>query len=235
MTIFKLYDNAYDSNYYKSFLDFDEEAYFNKNDLLRDNNNICNNSDNVFSNFYMSYNDFYHFLIIMVYLFSGFSLMFYVYNKINSQISKNRRNLFIVRRLPFLDLDNTIRNEIKCSSTRNYRILSTYDLIEKNGEFDVRNLAKYSSIVFKSFIKLLYKGDHDIYLMNRNQYRWEYDCYVLLAQKFNFEPIILEFVSNDMKKILNDIKTNENKYKNALDQIKKYDIDNKLITKRIFV
>jgi hypothetical protein len=234
MTNFKLYDNTYDTIYYKSCSDFDETGFFNKNELLKDNN-ICNNSDNIFSNFYMSYNNFYHFLIIMFYLLSGFSLMFYVFYKIDSEIRKNKRNLFIVRRLPFLNLDNSIRNEIKSTSTKNYRILSTYDLAEKNGEFDVRNLAKYSSIVFKSFIKLLYKGDHDIYLLNRNQYRWEYECYVLLAQKFNFQPIILEFVTKDMKKKLNDLKSDEIEYTKALNQIKKYDIDNKLITKRIFV
>lgn len=165
----------------------------------------------------------------------GFSLIYYVYNTINYQISKNKRCLFIVRRLPFLNLDNNIRNEIKTSTNRNYRILSTYDLVEKNGGFDVRNLAKYSSVVLKSFIKLLYKGDHDIYLMNRNQYRWEYECYAALARKFNFEPVILEFVSNDIKKILNDMKSDESEYKKALEQIKKYDIDNKIITKRIFV
>ncbi len=172
----------------------------------------------------------------MFYLITGCSLIAYAYYKIDLALKKsNKKNVYIVRRLPFLKLDDNIRDIIKSSSGRNYRILSTYDLIEKNGEFDVRNLAKYSSIVLKSYIKTLSKGDHDIYILNRNQYKWEYIPYVLLAKKFNYEPIILEFVSPDMMKSLNDTKNNELEYKKSLEQIKKYEIDNKLCTKRISV
>lgn len=198
--------------------------------------NLKSYDSNIFSNFYMSYVNFYHFLIIMFYLLSGCSLIAYAYYKLNVALQKtNKKNVFIVRRLPFLNLDDNIRDIIKTTSERNYRILSTYDLIEKNGEFDVRNLAKYNSIVLKSYIKTLSKGEHDIYLLNRNQYRWEYEPYVLLAKKFNYEPIILEFVSNDMINSLNDSKNNELEYKRSLDQIKKYEIDYKLFTKRISV
>jgi hypothetical protein len=164
----------------------------------------------------------------------GCYLFTYAYNKIDIALKKkNKKNLFIIRRLPFLNLDENIREAIKSTSIRNYRILSTYDLIEKNGEFDVRNLAKYNSIVLQSFIKTISKGENDIYLLNRNQYRWEYDPYVLLAKKYNYEPIILEFVSNNMYSVLNNMDKNDLQYKGALDQIKKYEIDNKLITKRI--
>jgi hypothetical protein len=198
--------------------------------------NLKSYDSNILSNFYMSYVNFYHFLIIMFYLITGCSLIAYAYYKIDLALKKsNKKNVYIVRRLPFLKLDDNIRDIIKSSSGRNYRILSTYDLIEKNGEFDVRNLAKYSSIVLKSYIKTLSKGDHDIYILNRNQYKWEYIPYVLLAKKFNYEPIILEFVSPDMMKSLNDTKNNELEYKKSLEQIKKYEIDNKLCTKRISV
>lgn len=189
---------------------------------------------NMLSNFYVSYTDFYHFLIIILYLFAGSSVIFYVFNKIDIALEKkNKKNLYIVRRLPFLNLEDSIRDKIKSNSQRNYRILSTYDLIEKNGEFDVRNLAKYNSIVLQSFIKTISKGEHDIYLLNRNQYRWEYEPYVRLAKIFNYEPIILEFVSNDMYSSLNEMDKSDVQYKCALDQIKKYEIDNKLFTKRI--
>ena len=196
--------------------------------------NFRSHQNNIFSNFYMSYTDFYHFLIIMFYLFSGCALLLYVYYKINNDLlKKNKKNLFIVRRLPFLNLDSDIRDTIKSVSNRNYRILSTYDLIEKNGDFDVRNLAKYNSIVLQSFIKKVSKGDHDIYLLNRNQYRWEYEPYVAIAKKYNYEPIILEFVSNNMHKVLDESKANNDEYKSALAQIKQYEIDNKLFTKRV--
>jgi hypothetical protein len=189
---------------------------------------------NMLSNFYVSYTDFYHFLIIILYLFAGSSVIFYVFNKIDIALEKkNKKNLYIVRRLSFLNLEDSIRDKIKSNSQRNYRILSTYDLIEKNGEFDVRNLAKYNSIVLQSFIKTISKGEHDIYLLNRNQYRWEYEPYVRLAKIFNYEPIILEFVSNDMYSSLNEMDKSDVQYKCALDQIKKYEIDNKLFTKRI--
>ena len=196
--------------------------------------NLKSYQNNIFSNFNMSYNDFYHLLIIMFYLFSGCTLLLYVYYKIdNDLLKKNKKNLFIVRRLPFLNLDSNIRDTIKSVSNRNYRILSTYDLIEKKGEFDVRNLAKYNSIVLQSFIKTISKGENDIYLLNRNQYRWEYEPYVSIAKKYNYEPIIIECVSNNMHKLLDELKVNNDEYKCALDQIKKYEIDNKLFTKRV--
>jgi hypothetical protein len=166
----------------------------------------------------------------------GFSTIVYGYYQINIALNKrNKKNIYIVRRLPFLNIDADIRNMIKSVSERNYRILSTYDLIEKNGEFDVRNLAKYNSIVLQSFIKTISKGDNDIYLLNRNQYKWEYEAYVLIAKMCNYEPIILEFVSDNMNKHIHDLKNNSVEYKNALNQIKKYEIDNKLYTKRLSV
>ena len=198
---------------------------------------ILNSYDNnILGNLHMSMQDLYHLLIIMFYLVTGFSVTVYGYYKINIALNKrNKKNLYIVRRLPFLNLDSDIREMIKSVSNRNYRILSTYDLIEKNGEFDVRNLAKYNSIVLQSFIKTISKGDHDIYLLNRNQYKWEYEAHVLIAKMCNYEPIILEFVSDNMNKHIHDLKNNLVEYKNALNQIKKYEIDNKLYTKRLSV
>ena len=196
--------------------------------------NFKSYENNILSNFYVSYSDFFHFLIIMFYLFVGCSLIRYSYYKIDAALQKkNKKFLYIVRRLPFLNLDDNIRDTIKSTNPRNYRILSTYDLIEKNGEFDVRNLSKYNSIVLQSFIKTISKGKHDIYLLNRNQYKWEYEPYALLAKKFNYEPIILEFVSNDMYTKLNDMNKIDLQYKCALEQIKKYELDNKLFTKRV--
>jgi hypothetical protein len=196
--------------------------------------NLKSYDNNIFSNFYVSYSDFYHFLIIMSYLFIGSSVMVYAYYKIDGAIQKkNKKCLYVVRRLPFLELDDDIRNNIRSNSTRNYRILSTYDLIEKNGEFDVRNLSKYNSVVLQSFIKTISKGKHDIYLLNRNQYKWEYEPYALLAKKFNYETIILEFVSNDMYAKINNMNKSDLQYKCAIEQIKKYELDNKLFTKRV--
>jgi hypothetical protein len=192
--------------------------------------------NNILGNLHMSMRDLYHLLIIMFYLVVGSSTIVYGYYKINIALNKrNKKNIYIVRRLPFLNIDTDIRNMIKSVSKRNYRILSTYDLIEKNGEFDVRNLAKYNSIVLQSFIKTISKGDHDIYLLNRNQYKWEYEAYVLIAKMCNYEPIILEFVSDNMNNHIHDLKSNSIEYKNALNQIKKYEIDNKLYTKRLSV
>jgi hypothetical protein len=58
---------------------------------------------------------------------------------------------------------------------------------------------------------------------------------VLIAKMCNYEPIILEFVSDNMNKHIHDLKNNSVEYKNALNQIKKYEIDNKLYTKRLSV
>ena len=197
---------------------------------------LNSHNNNILGHLHMSMHELYHLLIIMFYLFVGCSVTLYGYYKINDALNKrNKKNIYIVRRLPFLNIDTDIRDMIKSVSKRNYRILSTYDLIEKNGEFDVRNLAKYNSIVLQSFIKTISKGDHDIYLLNRNQYKWEYEAYVLIAKMFKYEPIILEFVSDNMNIHINDLKSNSIQYKNALNQIKKYEIDNKLYTKRLSV
>ena len=184
----------------------------------------------------MSYNSIFISLYLSFFLSSGFFLIYHVYNKVIDKYNKNNKNkLYIIRRLPFLKLDDEIRKKIKKNSNRNYRILSSYDFIEKDGYFDVRNLAKYNSIVLNSFIKLIRRGQRDIYLMNRNQYQWEYESYVKIAKLFNYEPIIIEFVKEDMRNCIDNIKSDESQYNNALNEIKKYELDNKLFTKRIIV
>jgi len=181
------------------------------------------NTENIFTN-----------SLLMFYLCGGTYLMNYVYYKIMNRFEKyNKNKLYIVRRLPFLNLDDEIRKKIKKNSDKNYRILSTYDFIEKEGYFDVRNLSKYNSIVLSSCIKLFNRGERDIYLMNRNQYCWEYEAYVKLAKVFGYEPIIIEFVRENVNKCLENLEFNEMEYKNAISEIKKYELDNKLFTKRI--
>lgn len=184
----------------------------------------------------MSYSSIFVSLYLGMFFSSGLYLMYYAYNKIIDRYNKcNKNKLYIIRRLPFLNLDSEIRKQIKKNSNRNYRILSSYDFIEKDGYFDVRNLAKYNSIVLTSFIKLIRRGQRDIYLMNRNQYLWEYESYVKLAKLFNYEPIVIEFVKEDMHNCIENISSDETRYNNALNEIKKYEMDNKLFTKRIIV
>jgi hypothetical protein len=181
------------------------------------------------------------FLLFAILFYAGFAGfgVYYLLSTADDVFNKlARKRLYIIRRLSFMGLDKKIREVIQENARHNYRILSTYDLFERDERFDVRNIGKYSSIVLQSFMRLLERGNKDIYLMNRNLYRWEYEPYVVLAKIFGYEPIILEFISSTdtVDQVLERLKTNEPlQYVTAMNDIRNYEIDNRFTYKRIGV
>jgi hypothetical protein len=100
-----------------------------------------------------------------------------------------KQTVYIVRRLPSDNLDEKIAEFIKKNAKRPYKILSTktYD----------NNVTDKDERVFMRFMKRIYKTDSDIYLMNSNLDRTNYDNYIYFSEIMSVDYKILDFVRND--------------------------------------
>jgi hypothetical protein len=134
---------------------------------------------------------------------AGAYLCMYLINKLNSDISDNinqgeidvnKRYIYIIRRLPSLNLDEKIKEYIKkIKSSGKYRILTTDTY--QNSRIAIKQSMLYS-LVYKRFLQKLFKKDDNIVIMNRNLFHWEYDNYYLLAKSLNIPVKIIEFTTD---------------------------------------
>jgi len=116
-------------------------------------------------------------------------------NKEESDKSEqNMRCVYIIRRLPCLNLDEKIKQFIKkMDNNSKYRILTT-DTYQNS-----RVPAKQSllnSLVYKRFLEKIFKKQDNIVIMNRNLFHWEYDNYYVLARSLKIPVKIIEFTTN---------------------------------------
>jgi hypothetical protein len=155
----------------------------------------------------MDYNSFSIFGFTML-LGAGTYLFMYLINKLNSDMihlkkqneSTNNRCIYIIRRLPSLNLDEKIKEYIKkIEFNAKYRILTTDTY--RNSRVPEKQSMLYS-LVYKRFLQKLFKKDDNIVIMNRNLFHWEYDNYYLLAKSLNIPVKIVEFTTD--KKISQD-------------------------------
>ena len=112
----------------------------------------------------------------------------------SSEEVKETRIIYIIRRLPTLNLDEKIKDYVKkIDSNSKYRILTTDTY--QNSRIPAKQSMLYS-LVYKRFIEKIFKKKDNIVIMNRNLFHWEYDNYYLLAKSLNIPVRILEFTSN---------------------------------------
>ena len=110
------------------------------------------------------------------------------------QLIEQPRYIYIIRRLPSLNLDEKIKEYIKkMNGSGKYRILTTdsYQNSRMPGKQSMLN-----SLVYKRFIQKIFKKQDNIVIMNRNLFHWEYDNYYLLAKSLHIPVKILEFTSD---------------------------------------
>jgi len=129
-------------------------------------------------------------------LFFTIGLIYYAYNyilsgKLLDSKSSLKQTVYIVRRLPSEDLDEQIVEYIKQNAQRPYKILSnkTYD----------SSVSYPDERLFMRYMKKIYKSSYDIFLMNENLNRVEYDNYIYFAEIMNVNFKILDFIGNTME------------------------------------
>ena len=111
-----------------------------------------------------------------------------------NKVVENTRYVYIIRRLPSLNLDEKIKEYIKKIDTNSkYRILTTDTY--QNSRVPGKQSMLYS-LVYKRFLQKIFKKQDNIVIMNRNLFHWEYDNYYLLAKSLNIPVKILEFTSD---------------------------------------
>lgn len=126
-------------------------------------------------------------------LFFTIGLMSYAYNyifsgKLADDKSSLKQTVYIVRRLPSDNVDEQIVEYIKKNTQRPYKLLSnkTYS----------SHLNNQNERLFMRYMKKIYKSTYDIFLMNENLNRVEYDNYIYFAEIMNVPYKILDFVRN---------------------------------------
>ena len=142
---------------------------------------------------------------VSILLGAGAYLYRYLINKVSSnivsidqsepkKIDESARSVYIIRRLPSLNLDEKIKQYIKkMDNNSKYRILTT-DAYQNS-----RVPAKQSllnSLVYKRFLEKIFKKQDNIVIMNRNLFHWEYDNYYVLARSLNIPVKIIEFTTD---------------------------------------
>jgi hypothetical protein len=137
------------------------------------------------------------FLIWIFMLFSStfftIGLCIYAYNYIfGGQMAENsgynKQTVYIVRRILSENLEEDIVEYIKKNTKRPYKILSkkTYDSTVSHPE----------ERLFMRYMKKLYKTNYDIFLMNDNVNRIDYDNYIYFAEIMRVKYKIMDFVKN---------------------------------------
>jgi hypothetical protein len=126
-------------------------------------------------------------------LFFTSGLIYYAYNyilsgRLMSDSSSLKQTVYIVRRLPSENLDEDIVEYIKKNTKRPYKILSnkTYD----------NSVSNPDDRLFMRYMKKIYKSSYDIFLMNDNLNRIEYDNYIYFAEIMGVNYKILDFIKN---------------------------------------
>jgi hypothetical protein len=126
-------------------------------------------------------------------MFFTIGLCAYAYNYILSgrlaeHSEMNKQTVYIVRRIPSENLDEEIVEYIKKNTKRPYKILST-----KTYDNTISNIEER---IFMRFMKKIYKTSYDIFVMNDNLNRIDYDNYLYFAEIMGVKYKILDFVRN---------------------------------------
>jgi hypothetical protein len=134
---------------------------------------------------------------------AGAYLYKYLINKVSNniiyidepkKIDESARSVYIIRRLPSLNLDEKIKEYIKkIDSKSKYRILTTDTY--QNSRVPAKQ-PLLNSLVYKRFLQKIFKKQDNIVIMNRNLFHWEYDNYYLLARSLNIPVKIIEFTTD---------------------------------------
>jgi hypothetical protein len=102
--------------------------------------------------------------------------------------SSLKQTVYIVRRLTSENLDEEIVEYIKKNTERPYKLLSnkTYSSLLNN----------QNERLFMKYMKKINKSSYDIFIMNENLNRVEYDNYIYFAEIMNVNYKILDFIRN---------------------------------------